>query len=78
VGGGCGSLQPGGREHQAIVTDTLRVSFEVGCGMDHAFATWTERIGTWWPADHTLSGRPVLIVLEGRVGRAHLRAHRAG
>jgi Activator of Hsp90 ATPase homolog 1-like protein len=50
------------------MTDMLRVSFEVGCGVDHAFATWTERIGTWWPADHTLSGGPVLIVLEGRVG----------
>jgi hypothetical protein len=50
------------------MTDALRVSFEVGCGVDHAFATWTERIGTWWPADHTLSGGSVLIVLEGRVG----------
>jgi uncharacterized protein YndB with AHSA1/START domain len=50
------------------MTDPLRISFEVGCGVDHAFATWTERIGAWWPADHTLSGGPVLIVLEGRVG----------
>jgi hypothetical protein len=50
------------------MTDALRISFEVGCGVDHAFTTWTERIGTWWPADHTLSGEPVLVVLEGRVG----------
>jgi hypothetical protein len=30
--------------------------------------TWTERIGTWWPADHTISGAPVAVVLEGRIG----------
>ena len=23
---------------------------------DHAFETWTGRIGQWWPADHTVSG----------------------
>jgi hypothetical protein len=50
------------------MTDTLRVSFEVGCGVEHAFTVWTERIGTWWPVDHTLSGGPAMIVLEGRVG----------
>jgi hypothetical protein len=50
------------------MTDALRVSFEVSCGVEHAFAVWTERIGTWWPADHTLSGAPAKIVLEGRVG----------
>jgi uncharacterized protein YndB with AHSA1/START domain len=50
------------------MTDALRVSFEVGCGVEHAFAVWTKRIGTWWPADHTLSGGPAMILLEGRVG----------
>ena len=36
--------------------------------IDHAFAIWTQRIGTWWPADHTVSGDPAAVVLEGRVG----------
>ena len=50
------------------MTDTLTVSFEVGCDVGHAFATWTQRIGIWWPADHTLTGGPAAVVLEGRVG----------
>ena len=50
------------------MTDSLRISFEVACAADHAFATWTERIGTWWPADHTVSGAPIAVVLEGWVG----------
>ena len=50
------------------MTDLLRISFEVGCAVDHAFAIWTEKIGTWWPADHTVSGAPAAVVLEGRVG----------
>ncbi len=50
------------------MTEVLRFSFEVACGADHAFATWTEQIGLWWPADHTVSGSPTSIVLEGRVG----------
>jgi hypothetical protein len=33
-----------------------------------SIVTWTERIGTWWPADHTISGSPVAVVLEGKVG----------
>jgi uncharacterized protein YndB with AHSA1/START domain len=50
------------------MTDALKFSFEVDCGVDHAFSTWTERISTWWPADHTLSGGPAVIVFEGCVG----------
>jgi len=50
------------------MTEELRFSFEVACGVDHAFATWTERIATWWPADHTVSGSPATVVLEGREG----------
>lgn len=56
------------------MTDSLRISFEVACAADHAFATWTERIGTWWPADHTVSGAPIAVVLEGWVdGRIYER-----
>src|ERR1700684_3191891 len=30
---------------------------------------WTSRIGTWWPADHTVTGdRDLAIVLESGVG----------
>jgi uncharacterized protein YndB with AHSA1/START domain len=50
------------------MSDPLRIVFEVSCGVDHAFVTWTERIGTWWPADHTVSGAPTSVVLEGWVG----------
>jgi hypothetical protein len=50
------------------MSDALHFSFDVGCAVDHAFATWTERIGMWWPRDHTVSGSPASIVLEGRIG----------
>jgi uncharacterized protein YndB with AHSA1/START domain len=48
--------------------DPLQISFEVSCTVDDAFAAWTERIGTWWPADHTVSGSPAEVIFEGRVG----------
>jgi uncharacterized protein YndB with AHSA1/START domain len=51
------------------MTEPLQVAFDVACGADHAFATWTAGIGTWWPVDHTVSGEAGLeVVLEGRVG----------
>lgn len=47
----------------------LRIEFEVACTPEHAFATWTSRIDTWWPADHTVTVEPDLqIVLQGEVG----------
>lgn len=49
--------------------EPLRLAFRVQCSAEHAFMTWTERIGTWWPIDHTASGEPNLaVVLEGRIG----------
>jgi uncharacterized protein YndB with AHSA1/START domain len=49
--------------------EPLRLSFDVDAPQEHAFATWTDRIDRWWPADHTQTGEPELtIVLEGRVG----------
>jgi uncharacterized protein YndB with AHSA1/START domain len=51
------------------VIEPLRFSFDVEARQDHAFDTWTNEIGRWWPADHTHTGRSDLqIVLEGRVG----------
>jgi uncharacterized protein YndB with AHSA1/START domain len=49
--------------------EPLRFSFDVACSPEHAFETWTARIATWWPADHTVSGRDdLVVVLEGRLG----------
>jgi uncharacterized protein YndB with AHSA1/START domain len=51
------------------VTEPLTLSFEVACSAEHAFAVWTDRIGSWWPRDHTVSGDTDLaVVLEGALG----------
>ena len=52
----------------------LRTSFSVACSPATAFETWTQRFGSWWPADHTVTGRPELVSLEPRLGgRIHER-----
>lgn len=38
--------------------DAVRVSVLVACTPEHAFRTWTARLASWWPRDHTVSGRP--------------------
>ena len=49
--------------------EPLRLSFEVACPVEHAFAVWTARIDRWWPADHTVTGAgDVGVVLEPGVG----------
>jgi uncharacterized protein YndB with AHSA1/START domain len=51
------------------VIEPLRMSFEVGCPVAHAFDVWTNKISRWWPADHSVSGEDrLLVVLEGRPG----------
>jgi uncharacterized protein YndB with AHSA1/START domain len=51
------------------MNEPLKMSFDVSCSVDHAFAVWTDGISNWWPPDHTVTGRDdVEIVLEGRVG----------
>jgi uncharacterized protein YndB with AHSA1/START domain len=51
------------------VTEPLRISFDVACSADHAFTVWTSGIGSWWPPDHTVSGRGDLeVILQGSVG----------
>jgi uncharacterized protein YndB with AHSA1/START domain len=50
------------------MTDPLRISLDVACSAGHAFRVWTSRIGTWWPPDHTVTGQPGLVVLQGGVG----------
>jgi uncharacterized protein YndB with AHSA1/START domain len=50
------------------VIEPLRVDVDIDCPPAHAFATWTERFASWWPRSHTVSGDPVAVVLEPRVG----------
>jgi activator of Hsp90 ATPase-like protein len=50
------------------MTAPLKTTFDVACSAEHAFAVWTSRIATWWPPDHTVSGQPELIVMDGVVG----------
>ena len=50
------------------MTDPLRMSFDVACSPEHAFRVWTSGIGTWWPPDHTVTGRAEAVVLQGGVG----------
>ncbi len=61
------------------MTAPLRISFEVDCPPQHAFAVWTSKIGSWWPRDHTVSGDPDEIVLEsGTGGRIYERTSEGG
>ena len=49
--------------------EPIRLSFEVACPVEHAFATWTERTSTWWPASHTVTATDdVRITFEPGVG----------
>lgn len=49
--------------------DPLLVDLELRCTAAHAFATWTDRFGLWWPPGHTTSGDPEATVhLEPRLG----------
>lgn len=50
------------------MTEPLIITFDVDCTSDHAFETWTSRIGSWWPRDHTVSGRAADVVLQPGVG----------
>ena len=49
--------------------EPLRVTFDVACPPDVAFAVWTSGIDAWWPADHTASGEAdATVTLEQRLG----------
>jgi hypothetical protein len=51
------------------MTEPLRLELLVACPVEHAFDVWANRIGTWWPRDHTASGEPdARVILERRVG----------
>lgn len=49
--------------------EPLLISFEIESSADHAFDTWTRRIDTWWPREHTATLDPgATIVLEPNLG----------
>lgn len=49
--------------------EPLRLSFEVACSVEHAFATWATKTSLWWPASHTATGeRGFAVCFEPRVG----------
>ena len=49
--------------------EPLRLSFDVDCSPAHAFHVWTADIAAWWPADHSVSGQPgIVVVIEPAVG----------
>ena len=49
-------------------TSPLTMELDLAYPAEHAFTVWTTRISTWWPHDHTVSGDPEQIVLQGHVG----------
>ena len=52
-----------------MTVEPLRLSFEIACPSDHAFAVWTTRMGSWWPKGHSTSGDPrTAVMLEPRLG----------
>ncbi len=49
--------------------EPLRITFELECGPEHAFRTWTERPSAWWPQEHTASHEEgVAIIFEPGLG----------
>ena len=44
--------------------EPLVLEFDVSAPPARAFATWTERIDSWWPPGHTVSGDAAGIVFE--------------
>ena len=58
-----------------IALETVRKRVRVRCDVEHAFRTFTEAIGTWWPLEtHSISAGPdggqppEAVVFEQRTG----------
>jgi uncharacterized protein YndB with AHSA1/START domain len=52
-----------------VSVDPLRLSFDIECPVDHAFAVWTEHLSSWWPKGHSASGnRETVVTLEPELG----------
>ncbi len=79
MGRGRSLLYAACRQHPATMTGPLRMSFEVACSAEQAFTTWTSRMSSWWPEDHTVTGEAGLeVVLEPGVGGRIYERTRAG
>lgn len=49
--------------------EPLRMTADLDCSADHAFAVWTDQFSSWWPRTHSVSGDPDIdVVLEPRLG----------
>jgi len=49
--------------------EPLRIALDLECDTTHAFETWAQRFGQWWPRGHTMSGEDTATVhLEPRLG----------
>ena len=59
---------------QAAATEAIRRSVTVDCSVEHAFATFTERIHEWWPLgthsiDRYETGSPAeTVIFQGGAG----------
>jgi uncharacterized protein YndB with AHSA1/START domain len=52
-----------------VAGTSVRASVVVEAPIEHAFAVFTERMGTWWPEkQHILEGELAEMVFEPRVG----------
>jgi uncharacterized protein YndB with AHSA1/START domain len=65
---------------QAQETEAIRRSVTVDCSVEHAFATFTERINEWWPlakysidSDETGSAPETVIFQSGAGGQIYER-----
>jgi uncharacterized protein YndB with AHSA1/START domain len=51
------------------MTHPLQMSLDVHCPTERAFELWTSRIDSWWPSDHSVTGRAdIVVVLEPGIG----------
>jgi hypothetical protein len=61
------------------MTTPLRMSLDVDCSAEHAFTVWTSGIATWWPADHTVTGRDdSTVVMQSGAAAASTSARPTG
>ena len=85
LGGGRRAVAAGRGEHLASTGPSgprrdrpaACVELELRCSAAHAFATWTERFGLWWPPGHTTSGDPDAVVPRAAASAAGSSSARA-
>jgi hypothetical protein len=53
--------------------------YRLSCSSEHAFATYTERVGEWWDARYTANaGTLEAVTIEPRVGGRVYATHHGG